>query len=105
MSTTTAITELPRRLTRAPRRPRLVGAELLKLRKRRGLVLSTLSLTVVPMIVAYIVLLILHAADAAKHGPAGGLENLSGSMDILSQLSVVAAILVVLIAAGVDFHN
>jgi hypothetical protein len=32
--------------------------------------------------------------DAAKHGPAGGLENLSGSMEVLSQLSVVAAILV-----------
>ena len=94
MSTTTAITELPRRLTRAPRRPRLVGAEFLKLRKRRGLVLSALALTVVPMMIAYTVLLILHAADAAKHGPAGGLENLSGSMEILSQLSVVAAILV-----------
>jgi hypothetical protein len=94
MSTTTATTELPRRLTRAPRRPRLVGAELLKLRTRRGLVLSALALTVVPMIIAYTVLLILHAADAAKHGPAGGLENFSGSMDLLSQLSVVAAILV-----------
>jgi hypothetical protein len=94
MNTTTFTAELPRGLTRAPRRPRLVGAEFLKLRKRRGLVLSALALTVVPMIIAYTVLLILHAADAAKHGPAGGLENLSGSMEILSQLSVVAAILV-----------
>jgi hypothetical protein len=94
MSTTTATTELPRRITRTPRRPRLVGAELLKLRKRRGLVLSALALTVVPMIVAYTVLLILHAADSARYGPAGGLENLSGSMEVLSQLSIVAAILV-----------
>jgi hypothetical protein len=94
MSTTTATTGLPWRLTRVPRRPGLVGAELLKLRKRRGLVLSTLALTVAPMIIAYTVLLILHAADAVRHGPAGGLENLSGSMDLLSQLSVVAAILV-----------
>ena len=94
MSTTTAATGLPWRLPRAPRRPGLVGAEFLKLRKRRGLVLSTLALTVVPMIIAYTVLLILHAADAAKHGPAGGLENFSGSMDLLSQLSVVAAILI-----------
>jgi hypothetical protein len=94
MTTTAATTELPRRLTRNPRRPGLVGAELLKLRKRRGLVLSALALTVVPMIIAYVVLLILHAADPAKHGPAGGLENLSGSMEVLSQLGVVAAILV-----------
>jgi hypothetical protein len=71
-----------------------VSAEFLKLRRRRGLVLSTLALTVVPMIIAYIVLLILHAVDPAKYGPAGGLENLSGSMEVLSQLSVVTAILV-----------
>ena len=94
MSTTTATTSLSRRLTRVPRRPGLVGAESLKLRKRRGLVLSTLALTVVPMVIAYTVLLILSAANAAKYGPAGGLENFSGSMDLLSQLGVVAAILV-----------
>jgi hypothetical protein len=94
MNTTTAIAELPRTRSRAAWRPRLVSAEFLKLRKRRGLVLSMLALTVVPMIIAYTVLLILHAADPAKYGPAGGLENLSGSMEILSQLSVVAAILV-----------
>jgi hypothetical protein len=71
-----------------------VSAEFLKLRKRRGLVLSTLALTVVPMMIAYTVLLILHATDPAKHGPAGGLENFSGSMGVLSRLSVIAAILV-----------
>ncbi len=94
MSTASITRELPRKLTRPARRPGLVGAELLKLRKRRGLVLSTVALTVVPMIIAYTVLLILHAANAAKHGPAGGLANFSGSMDLLSQLSIVAAILV-----------
>ena len=75
-------------------RPRLVSAEFLKLRKRRGLVISTFALTVIPMIIGYTVLLSIHAANPAKHGPAGGLENLSGSMDLLSTLSVVAAILV-----------
>jgi hypothetical protein len=94
MNTTTATIELPRTRSRAAWRPRLVSAEFLKLRKRRGLVLATLALTVVPMIIAYTVLLILRAADPAKQGPAGGLENLSGSMEVLSQLSVVAAILV-----------
>jgi ABC-2 family transporter len=94
MNTTTITAQLPRTRGRAAWRPRLVSAEFLKLRKRRGLVLSTLALTVVPMIIAYTVLLILRAADPAKHGPAGGLENLSGSMEVLSQLGVVAAILV-----------
>jgi hypothetical protein len=94
MSSTTVTATVPR--TRAPRnwRPRLVSAEFLKLRKRRGLVISALALTVVPMIIGYTVLLSIHAANPAKHGPAGGLENLSGSMDMLSVLSIVAAILV-----------
>jgi uncharacterized membrane protein YciS (DUF1049 family) len=93
--TSTAITaELTTTRTRTPRRPRLVSAELLKLRKRRGLVATALALTVLPMIIAYTVLLILHAVNATKHGPAGGLENLSGSMDLLTTLSVVAAILI-----------
>jgi hypothetical protein len=46
------------------------------------------------MIAGYTVLLSIHAADPVKHGPAGGLENLSGSMDMLSVLSMVAGILV-----------
>lgn len=94
MSTTTVTAELPRTRTRAHWRPRLVSAEFLKLRKRRGLVLSALALTVLPMIIAYTVLVSVHAANPGKHGPAGGLENLSGSMDVLALLSGVAAILI-----------
>jgi hypothetical protein len=71
-----------------------VSAELLKLRKRRGLMISALALTIVPMIIGYTVLLSIHAANPAKHGPAGGLENLSGSLGILVPFSIVAAILV-----------
>jgi hypothetical protein len=91
---TTVTAELPRTRTKAHWRPRLVSAEFLKLRKRRGLVISMLALTVLPMIIGYTVLLSIHAANPDKHGPAGGLENLSGSMDLLSTLSVIAAILV-----------
>lgn len=94
MSSTIVTAELPATRTRMPRRPRLVSAELLKLRKRRGLVVSGLALTVLPMIIAYTVLLILHAVNPGKHGPAGGLDNLSGSMDLLTTLSIVAAILI-----------
>jgi hypothetical protein len=94
MSSTGVTAELPQTRTRTPWRPRLVNAEFLKLRKRRGLVISTLALTVLPMIAGYTVLLSIHAANPAKHGPAGGLENLSGSMDMLSVLSIVAGILV-----------
>ena len=94
MSTTTVTAELPAKRTRALRRPRLVSAEFLKLRKRRGLVASSLALTVLPMVVAYTILLIVHAANPAKHGPAGGLRNFSDSLDLLTTLSVIAAILI-----------
>lgn len=94
MNTTTATAELPRARRRPRPLPRLVSAELLKLRKRRGLVVSTLVLTVAPMVVAYIVLAVLHATDPAKHGSPGGLANFGGSMEVLTQLSAVAAILV-----------
>jgi hypothetical protein len=94
MSTTTITAELPRARSRGNRRLRLISAELLKLRKRRGLMISALALAVVPMIIGYTVLLSIHAANPSKHGPAGGVENLSGSMDILAQFSIIAAILV-----------
>jgi hypothetical protein len=73
---------------------RLISAEFLKLRKRRGLVLAGLALTVLPMVVAYTVLLSVHAANPLKHGPAGGLQNFSDSMDVLTTLSGIAAILI-----------
>jgi hypothetical protein len=73
---------------------RLVNAEFLKLRKRRGLVISGLVLTVLPMLIAYTTLVVLHANNPAKNGPAGGMENFAGSMEVLTLLSAVAAILV-----------
>lgn len=73
---------------------RLINAELLKLRKRRGLVAAVSAVTIGPIVIAYTILLTLHASDPAKHGPAGGLENFQPSMDVLSTLAVVAAVLV-----------
>jgi hypothetical protein len=94
MNTTTVTTELHRKDRQARWAPRLVSAELLKLRKRRGLVLSALLLTVVPMILAYVVLISLHASDPANNGPAGGLEHFQQTIGAFALLSVVAAILI-----------
>ena len=94
MNTTILSAELPRAQRRPRWSPRLISAEFLKLRKRRGLVISTLVLTVVPMLIAYVALVVLHANDPVNNGPAGGMENFVGSMDVLTMLSVGAAILV-----------
>ena len=83
-------------VTRAPSSSvaRLVDAEYLKLRKRRGLVTSALVLTVVPVTTVHVVLAILHWQDPHSTEPSGGVENFAGTVGALGLFSVVAAILV-----------
>jgi len=73
---------------------RLVSAEFLKVRKRRGLVVLATMLTAGAIVAAGAVLALLHAQDPAKYGPAGGLANLANAAYILSMLGTVAASLV-----------
>ena len=72
----------------------LVRAELLKLRKRRGLVAAAAVLTIVPVVVGYTVLTILHATNPSKYDAAGGIDNFTQSIELMTQIGVVAAILV-----------
>lgn len=71
-----------------------MGAEVLKLRKRRGLVVTVGLLTVGASVLVWGILILLHALNAAKHGPAGGVTNLGHSLWLLGTLGSVAAILV-----------
>ncbi|HEV8099123.1 MAG TPA: hypothetical protein VGP56_08235, partial [Gaiellaceae bacterium] len=54
------------------------------------------------MVVSFIVLAILHAANPAKYGPAGGVENLRGALQLLTQIGTVAAVLIGVNAGGSD---
>jgi hypothetical protein len=81
---------------------RLVAAELLKLRRRRPLLLAAVVLIVAPMFVSVIVLATLHEANPAKYGPAGGVDNLRGTLRLLTQIGGVAAVLVGVNAGGSD---
>ena len=80
----------------------MVGAELMKLRRCRGLHWSTLALVVAPVVVGYVVLTLLHAVDPENAAPAGGIENLSGTYDFLAQIGMVAAIMVGVAAGSGD---
>ena len=82
--------------------PRLVRAEVLKLRKRRGLVVTTAVLTVGATLILYTILAAVHASDASKHGPAGGVANLGYGMLLISLLGGVAAILAGVLAGSGD---
>jgi len=74
--------------------PRLVGADLLKLRKRRGLVTVVSLLTIGSIVVTYAIMEMLHLVNSAKHGPAGGLVNLGHVTFVVAALGSVAAAIV-----------
>jgi len=71
--------------------PRLISAEVLKLRKRRGLVVTVSPMTVGAAIFIVALLEILHLANPGHHGPAGGINNLGHELVLLSLLGSVAA--------------
>jgi hypothetical protein len=71
----------------------LARADLLKLRKRRGLFWTSGALIVGPMVIAYGILAILHAANPDHHGPAGGIENLGHGMSVLVLVGSIGAII------------
>ncbi|HKE98790.1 MAG TPA: hypothetical protein VKG45_07660 [Actinomycetes bacterium] len=73
---------------------RLIKAELLKLRRRRGLLAWTLLIPLGVVGLQYGVLAALHAGDPAAHGPAGGVANLATTLVLLGTLAPVAAVLV-----------
>jgi hypothetical protein len=97
----TALTSTPARPTAVPWNA-MVGAELLKLRKRRGLFWSTLVLVVAPVVVGYVVLTLQHAVDPENAGAAGGVTNLRSTYEFLAQIGMVAAIMVGVTAGGGD---
>jgi hypothetical protein len=71
----------------------LARADLLKLRRRRGLFWTTAGLIVGPMVIAYGILSILHAVNPDHHGPAGGIANLGHGMSVLVLVGSIGAII------------
>jgi ABC-type transport system involved in multi-copper enzyme maturation permease subunit len=72
----------------------MIAAELLKLRKRRGLFWWALVLNVVSAIVILAIVQIVHLADRAEHGPAGGTDNFNGVVQALAAFGALTAILI-----------
>jgi ABC-type transport system involved in multi-copper enzyme maturation permease subunit len=89
------------RIPRSLRLPfRLERAELLKLRKSRGVWIPTALLTVGAMIVMYTALEMFHLYDSTKYGPAGGTINFGHAMFLMGQLAGMIAAALVGAAAG-----
>jgi len=81
---------------------RLISADLLKLRKRRGLVLVTGLLTIGVVVIANAVSETMHLIDPTKHGPAGGVTMLGHVGWAIAALGAVAATIVGAIVGSGD---
>jgi len=73
----------------------MISADLLRLRKKRGMVALALAVVLVPLVIATGYDVIKHASDPAHYGPAGGLNNFGRLLDLLGIfMGPVAAILI-----------
>jgi ABC-type transport system involved in multi-copper enzyme maturation permease subunit len=84
--------------------PRLISAEILKVRKRRGLMIACGLITVGIIVLVNVVLIVLHAVNPDNHGPAGGLSNFGGSTGAVGHLGSVVAILIGATAGAGDLN-
>ncbi|TML06063.1 MAG: hypothetical protein E6G41_08675 [Actinobacteria bacterium] len=75
---------------------RLINAEILKLRRRRGMLAIALLCTVGFATIAFIVTAIQHAGDPTKYAPAGGLK---AYRDVLGGLEMLVLIMGTIVGA------
>jgi hypothetical protein len=74
--------------------PRLISAEVLKLRRRRGMLAIAGLLTLVLVFVVYAVMAVQHAGNPAHYGPAGGRANFVDALGVLSTMALVVGAIV-----------
>jgi ABC-type transport system involved in multi-copper enzyme maturation permease subunit len=72
----------------------LPRADLLKLRKRRGLLSVVSLLTVGAVAITYTIMELLHVANPGKYGPAGGVTDLGHVTFLMTALGAAAAAIV-----------
>ncbi len=87
---------------RRARQRSLVGAEILRLRRRRGLMITVLLLTVGILFVVGTILEILHSVSPKDHGPPGGASSWMGMTIVLTQLGAISGILIGAAAGSLD---
>src|SRR3954447_18512001 len=73
---------------------RLIVADVLKLRRRRGMVSLTLLGTLGIVALVFTVTTIQHATNPGKYGPAGGLDTYRDAITVVGLLALVAGVIV-----------
>jgi ABC-type transport system involved in multi-copper enzyme maturation permease subunit len=73
---------------------RLIAADVLKLRRRRGMLSITALLTLGVTAVVFIVMVLQHAGNPAEFGPAGGLLNYRMSLGWIGAMALVVGAII-----------
>ena len=84
----------------------MIGAEILKIRRNRGIMIWSALLVVGATLAYFVVATILHVSDPGNHGPAGGLQGFTDSIaNVGLYLGSMAAILIGVTAGGADVSS
>jgi ABC-type transport system involved in multi-copper enzyme maturation permease subunit len=84
---------------------RLIRAEVLKLRRRRGMLAIVAGITLGVVALAFGVSAIQHAGNPGKYGPAGGAASLNDAINVLVLLTIVAGAIVGSTAGAQDLES
>jgi len=84
---------------------RLISAEMLKLRRRRGMLSIALLLTAGAAALVFIVMAIQHGGDPKRYGPAGGLENYREDISFLGMMVLVVGAIIGATAGTQDIES
>jgi hypothetical protein len=72
----------------------LISSDVLKLRRRRGMLAISLLLTAGLMAVAFVVMAIQHGGDPTKYGPAGGLGNYKEDIAVVTLMAMIVGTII-----------
>ena len=72
----------------------LISSDVLKLRRRRGMLALSLLLTAGLMAVAFVVMAIQHGGNPDRYGPAGGLGNYQEDIAVVSLMALIVGTII-----------
>jgi len=83
----------------------MTGADILKLRKKRGILIWSLVLALAPMLILFIVRALLHSSSPSEHGPAGGTDGFTQAIRLLGLIFGPLAAILIGAEAGAGDHS
>jgi ABC-type transport system involved in multi-copper enzyme maturation permease subunit len=84
---------------------RLIKADVLKLRRRRGMLAVCAGLTLGILLLAFVVITLQHRAHPAQNPPAGGLKGFTDSLQIISIMAFLVGAIVGATAGAQDLDT